>query len=292
MLSIEESVYPRTFVKDRLFPNISLFNFYNVLFSPSKNRQFIRKFMELRKDAEIKLEEKSDEITAEMRPNSVTEYVYRMVHPIPPERKKFLGPSQLNVEDTYKFIVESKSKLYLELSSKCSGYMLVDTFIPHALFIFEQERSDVKVNLKYYVEFVKPNPLKKMVEERGYSENEEDLNKLFIDQIEPFLSWVSSSPHLPQLSESNSASKIQKTAALKGGKIKGSESHHEKSSFKTKEKLKETSGVADSTMETNDTFTSRLDADKIRNNKKNRKKENEERQTDYEVNYWFYGHVW
>lgn len=179
--------YQKHFIVDKRIPNQTIETIFNLLYHPERS-QFIRNIYKIRNDYDITQTIKKIRIPngSEEYPLS-TEYSYAFVHPA--QKKMLLGPSKLNVNEDYNVIVTSPTQLYVEVTTKLSGFMLMDTFISRTLYIFEQiSPNEVNLNVKYDIEFIKPNPFKGMVEKNGYEENEEEIKRTYICEIEKALS--------------------------------------------------------------------------------------------------------
>lgn len=179
--------YKKHYVVDKKIPNQTIESIFNLLYHPEKS-QFIRSLYKIRKDYDItqKINKISVPNGTEKYPLS-TEYSYVLVHPV--QKKMLIGPSKLNVNEDYNIIITSPNQLFVEITTKLSGFMLMDTFISRTLYIFEQTTpKEVNLNVKYDIEFIKANPLKGMVEKNGYEENEEEIKKTYVGEIEKALS--------------------------------------------------------------------------------------------------------
>ena len=114
-----------------------------------------------------------------------TKFSYKYIHPA--AKKILFAPSQFNIEDKYNIVYYNENKLYVECSTFITGFMLMDTFIARGLYIIEQIENDIKINIKYDMEFIKANPFKKIVEDNSYEENNSTYNNIIIPQMEKIL---------------------------------------------------------------------------------------------------------
>jgi hypothetical protein len=99
------------------------------------------------------------------------EYKYIYTHPI--LKKKFMGPSKLDVDDHFKIYFISPLCLIVEIFSNMSGYMMMDTFYTVLQYRFETviSHDEITDSIKYNttmsanftVEFIKDNWFKNKV---------------------------------------------------------------------------------------------------------------------------------
>ena len=148
--------------------------------------KFIQHLLELRNDYEIKYSLQFDNLKNLTYPKDC-KFSYSYIHPIAPERKQIMGPSKININDDIHVIYFSPNKLYVEYETHLSGFMLMDTFISRTLYIFEKINSDVYLNIKYDMEFIKQHFFIKMMEDSSYKENEETFRDLFVPEMDKFL---------------------------------------------------------------------------------------------------------
>ena len=184
LFSLEESKYKKHFIKDHIFKNQTIELILEKMYSPPA--KFIQHLLELRNDYEIKYSLQFDNLKNLTYPKDC-KFSYSYIHPIAPERKQIMGPSKININDDIHVIYFSPNKLYVEYETHLSGFMLMDTFISRALYIFEKINSDVYLNIKYDMEFIKQHFFIKMMEDSSYKENEETFRDLFVPEMDKFL---------------------------------------------------------------------------------------------------------
>lgn len=184
LFSLEEEKYKKHFIKDHIFPNKSINEILEKMYKPPA--KFIQHLLEIRNDYDIKYELLFDNLNNEGYPKEC-KFKYSCVHPIAPERKQLMGPSQLNVDDEIHVFLVSENKLFVEYVTHLSGFMLMDTFISRTLYIFEKVDNGTSLNVKYDMEFIKANLFKTIMENSSYKENEETFNDLFIPEMDKFL---------------------------------------------------------------------------------------------------------
>ena len=184
LFSLEEEKYKKHFIKDHIFPNKSINEILEKMYKPPA--KFIQHLLEIRNDYDIKYELLFDNLNNEGYPKEC-KFKYSCVHPIAPERKQLMGPSQLNVDDEIHVFLVSENKLFIEYFTHLSGFMLMDTFISRTLYIFEKVDNGTSLNVKYDMEFIKANLFKTIMENSSYKENEETFNDLFIPEMDKFL---------------------------------------------------------------------------------------------------------
>ena len=183
LLSKQENQYAKHFVIDKIIPNINLLNLYNLLFSPPG--KFINYILNFRGDFQIEYNLDFDNISTQDNYPKNTKFSYKYIHPA--AKKILFAPSQFNIEDKYNIVYYNENKLYVECSTFITGFMLMDTFIARGLYIIEQIENDIKINIKYDMEFIKANPFKKIVEDNSYEENNNTYNTIIIPQMEKIL---------------------------------------------------------------------------------------------------------
>ena len=183
LLSKQENQYAKHFIIDKIIPNINLLNLYNLLYSPPG--KFINYILNLRGDFQIEYNLDFDKISTQDNFPKNTKFSYKYIHPA--AKKILFAPSQFNIEDKYNIVYYNENKLYVECSTFITGFMLMDTFIARGLYIIEQIENDIKINIKYDMEFIKANPFKKIVEDNSYEENNSTYNNIIIPQMEKIL---------------------------------------------------------------------------------------------------------
>ena len=183
LLSKQENQYAKHFIIDKIIPNINLLNLYNLLYSPPG--KFINYILNLRGDFQIEYNLDFEKISTQDNYPKNTKFSYKYIHPA--AKKILFAPSQFNIEDKYNIVYYNENKLYVECSTFITGFMLMDTFIARGLYIIEQIENDIKINIKYDMEFIKANPFKKIVEDNSYEENNNTYNTIIIPQIEKIL---------------------------------------------------------------------------------------------------------
>jgi len=105
------------------------------------------------------------------------EFHYKYTHPC---KKVFMGPDKLDIDDHYKVYLISPLSLVIETSAYCSGYMLVDTFVPINQVRFDAEiyydeklkrlAYNTKVTISHTIDFVKANIFKSKIDAEGTKE--------------------------------------------------------------------------------------------------------------------------
>ena len=182
-LNKQENQYAKHFIIDKIIPNTKLLSLYNILFSPPG--KFINYILNFRGDFQIEYNLEFDNILTQDNFPKNTKFSYKYIHPA--AKKILFAPSQFNIEDKYNIVYYNENKLYVECSTFITGFMLMDTFIARGLYIIEQIKNDIKINIKYDMEFIKANPFKKIVEDNSYEENNNTYNTIIIPQMEKIL---------------------------------------------------------------------------------------------------------
>ena len=182
-LNKQENQYAKHFIIDKIIPNTKLISLYNILFSPPG--KFINYILNIRGDFQIEYNLEFDNILTQDNFPKNTKFSYKYIHPA--AKKILFAPSQFNIEDKYNIVYYNENKLYVECSTFITGFMLMDTFIARGLYIIEQIENDIKINIKYDMEFIKANPFKKIVEDNSYEENNNTYNDIIIPQMEKIL---------------------------------------------------------------------------------------------------------
>ena len=182
-LNKQENQYAKHFIIDKIIPNTKLLSLYNILFSPPG--KFINYILNFRGDFQIEYNLEFDNILTQDNFPKNTKFSYKYIHPA--AKKILFAPSQFNIEDKYNIVYYNENKLYVECSTFITGFMLMDTFIARGLYIIEQIENDIKINIKYDMEFIKANPFKKIVEDNSYEENNNTYNTIIIPQMEKIL---------------------------------------------------------------------------------------------------------
>ena len=182
-LNKQENQYAKHFIIDKIIPNTKLLSLYNILFSPPG--KFINYILNIRGDFQIEYNLEFDNILTQDNFPKNTKFSYKYIHPA--AKKILFAPSQFNIEDKYNIVYYNENKLYVECSTFITGFMLMDTFIARGLYIIEQIENDIKINIKYDMEFIKANPFKKIVEDNSYEENNNTYNTIIIPQMEKIL---------------------------------------------------------------------------------------------------------
>jgi len=182
-LNKQENQYAKHFIIDKIIPNTKLLSLYNILFSPPG--KFINYILNIRGDFQIEYNLEFDNILTQDNFPKNTKFSYKYIHPA--AKKILFAPSQFNIEDKYNIVFYNENKLYIECSTFITGFMLMDTFIARGLYIIEQIENDIKINIKYDMEFIKANPFKKIVEDNSYEENNNTYNTIIIPQMEKIL---------------------------------------------------------------------------------------------------------
>jgi hypothetical protein len=121
---------------------------------------------------------------------TILEFEYKYTHPI--LKKKFMGPSKLDMHDKYKIIFVSPICLIVEITSFISGFMMMDTFYTVAQYKYEADlyydskvkkiSYKTKVNASFVIEFVKECWFRNKIESNGIAENEEYIRDFVMIQ--------------------------------------------------------------------------------------------------------------
>ena len=119
------------------------------------------------------------------------------VHPI--LKKRFMGPSKLNIEDNFKVYFISPKCFIVENTSYLSGFMMMDTFYTVMQYKYETDyfyskigdypilKNKSKLSVKFGFEFVKSTMFKSKIQENGKIDNEEFIKIIKIPMIEKVL---------------------------------------------------------------------------------------------------------
>ena len=116
----------------------------------------------------------------------ILEFNYKYTHPM---KKRFMGPSKLDMSDNHKIYFISPLCFIVELTTHCSGFMLMDNFYTVTQHKYETSLNydnnlkkityNTKVTVSFAIEFVKDNWFRNKIESNGLVENE-DYNKNFV----------------------------------------------------------------------------------------------------------------
>jgi hypothetical protein len=209
-----------TYVKDKQLGDIPIHLIYQLYDNNrdckvyGKHLSFIRSLMDIRKDYNIIYNNLTPDIKAPdyfHKPRSyqqnlkshefilnldnefpkILKYEYTYTHPV--AKKSFMGPSKLNMFDTYKIILVSPKCLIVEITSYISGFMLMDTFFNTTQYRYDADISfdsdsgrfihNTKANFSFLVTFVKDSWLKSKIESGGIEENREYMTEFMLPNI-------------------------------------------------------------------------------------------------------------
>lgn len=123
------------------------------------------------------------------------EYKYTYTHPI--LKKKFMGPSKLEVEDNFKIYFVSPSCLIIEIFSYMSGFMMMDTFYSILQYRYDSllkynqalDRVEYETSLSVNLEivFIKENWFKAKIQGEAQSDMDESIKGTVLPNISKVL---------------------------------------------------------------------------------------------------------
>jgi hypothetical protein len=123
------------------------------------------------------------------------EYKYAYTHPI--LKKKFMGPSKLEVEDNFKIYFLSPSCLIVEIFSYMSGFMMMDTFYTILQYRYDsvpqynqpvdkvEYETSLSVNLE--IVFIKENWFKAKIQGEAQADMDESIKGTVLPNISKVL---------------------------------------------------------------------------------------------------------
>lgn len=126
--------------------------------------------------------------SSETSKKNMISYKYSLIHPI--LKKRFMGPSKLNVEDNYKVFFISPRCFIVENYSYLSGFMMMDTFYSVMQFKFETDfdltydasnnvegvKHKTKYNIHFGIEFVKSTMFKTKILDNAIEDTNDFVN--------------------------------------------------------------------------------------------------------------------
>jgi hypothetical protein len=232
--SLNKRTFQSLIIKDHSLGDIPLNYIYKNLFNPDltceelgRNKNFYISFLESRQDHNISLKKTEEDSWSEKIPNyikneddfiyklfsqqenlenfikrdlkesvsfSQIEFKYNYTHPI--LKKKFMGPSKLEVEDCFKVYFISPKCLIVEVFSYLSGFMMMDTFYSilqykfDSSFDYSTEESRLKFNTKvtisFGIEFIKDSWFKTKILNEALADMDESVK----NSMMPFITKV------------------------------------------------------------------------------------------------------
>ena len=121
--------------------------------------------------------------------NKKITYKTKYIHPI--IKKRFGGPSKLDVEDETNIYIISPFCFIVEISSYLSGFMLIDTYVSTLRYIYTTKlsvknnnfnfKTKLKINLS--IEFIKDTWFKSKIKSDGISDNNELIKDVFLPLV-------------------------------------------------------------------------------------------------------------
>ena len=120
--------------------------------------------------------------------NNVT-YKTKFIHPI--LKKRFGGPSKLEVEEETNIFIISPLCFIVEISSYLSGFMLVDTYFSIIRYIYTTKISEknssfsfkTKLKINLSIEFIKETWFKSKIKSDGISDSHELIKDVFLPLV-------------------------------------------------------------------------------------------------------------
>jgi hypothetical protein len=166
-------------------------NDYNIVFTTLSIDRIPRYFTDTKFLIDLQNEEEFESFAADLAKEFpvIQRYEYTYTHPV--AEKKFMGPSKLNMHDSYKIILISPKCLIVEITSHISGFMLMDTFYNVSQYRFDSEIMyqngnlvyDTKATFSFSVNFVKESWLKSKIESGGIEENKQYMTQFMLPNI-------------------------------------------------------------------------------------------------------------
>lgn len=123
-------------------------------------------------------------------------YKFNLVHPI--LKKRFMGPSKLNIEDIYKVFFISPKCFIVDNYSYMSGFMMMDCFYSVMQFKFETDyefsstqngniiylTNKTKLTISFGIEFIKPTMFKQKIIDNAIEDTNDSVKTLLFPNIE------------------------------------------------------------------------------------------------------------
>lgn len=134
---------------------------------------------------------------AEPDKKNMISYKYSLVHPI--LKKRFMGPSKLNIDDIYKVFFISPKCFIVDNYSYLSGFMMMDCFFSVMQFKFESEfdfvagnpegfldsvNNKTKLTISFGIEFVKTTMFKQKIIDNAAEDTNDFVKNLLFPNIE------------------------------------------------------------------------------------------------------------
>ncbi len=116
-------------------------------------------------------------------------YKTKYIHPI--LKKRFGGPSKLEVEEETNIFIISPFCFIVEISSYLSGFMLVDTYFSIVRYIYTTKISEknssfsfkTKLKINLSIEFIKETWFKSKIKSDGISDSHELIKDVFLPLV-------------------------------------------------------------------------------------------------------------
>ena len=223
-------------VKDLSLGDVSLPEIFNAVYNPEKNipilgnKSFYLAYAEKRQDYNLEIEKpssyetvpkfflngKSTEIlnadqfmitedNKQYENIKTLKYMIKCTHPI--LKKRFGGPSKLDITDKTTVYFISPLCMVVEVISNMTGFMLMDTFISILRYTYEtkinidQENKityDTKVSVSLAVEFVKDTWWKNRITSEAMGDNSELIKEIIIPLIQTVLNEIKDIKNKPE----------------------------------------------------------------------------------------------
>ena len=128
--------------------------------------------------------------------NKKITYRIKYIHPI--LKKRFGGPSKLEVEDEINIFIISPFCFIVEISSYLSGFMLIDTYVSTLRFIYTSKINEnnnhymfhTKLKIHLNIKFIKDTWFKTKIKSDGISDNNEFIKDIFLPLVKDILEKV------------------------------------------------------------------------------------------------------
>ena len=128
--------------------------------------------------------------------NKKITYKIKYIHPI--LKKRFGGPSKLEVEDEINIFIISPFCFIVEISSYLSGFMLIDTYVSTLRFIYTSKINEnnnhymfhTKLKIHLNIKFIKDTWFKTKIKSDGISDNNEFIKDIFLPLVKDILEKV------------------------------------------------------------------------------------------------------
>ena len=128
--------------------------------------------------------------------NKKITYKIKYIHPI--LKKRFGGPSKLEVEDEINIFIISPFCFIVEISSYLSGFMLIDTYVSTLRFIYTSKINEnnnhymfhTKLKIHLNIKFIKDTWFKTKIKSDGISGNNEFIKDIFLPLVKDILEKV------------------------------------------------------------------------------------------------------